>query len=213
MMTPAYHETYLKHAMASMGEAFDYAINDCKMDGDTFVKQLIGSSIASHLEHGEADYLVGKSGIELAQECVLLATGSPLEVAPKIRYSRSPEYWSGWAIAYYQWYSSRTYREIFSAVSFNDLLCLYPTLHEADITKFADVIDQRVRAYFTETNLKRLRTICGYSQSELAKLSGVSLRSIQMYEQRQKDINKASALTLYNLAKLLGCSIEDLIEK
>jgi hypothetical protein len=34
-----------------------------------------------------------------------------------------------------------------------------------------------------------------------------------MYEQRRKDINKASAETLYRIAKTLGCTIEDRIEK
>ncbi len=34
----------------------------------------------------------------------------------------------------------------------------------------------------------------------------VSLRSIQMYEQRNKDINKASAETLYHIARVLGCT-------
>ena len=37
--------------------------------------------------------------------------------------------------------------------------------------------------------------------------------SIQMYEQRNKNINKANADTLYRLALALGCSMEDLIEK
>ena len=37
-----------------------------------------------------------------------------------------------------------------------------------------------------------------------------SLRSIQMYEQRNKDINKARADTVYRLAKVLGCTMEDI---
>ena len=52
-----------------------------------------------------------------------------------------------------------------------------------------------------------------YTQKELSERSGVSLRSIQMYEQRNKDINKASAETIYRLSKALGCNMEDLIEK
>ena len=51
------------------------------------------------------------------------------------------------------------------------------------------------------------------TQAELAKRSGVSLRSIQMYEQHNKDINKASAETVLSLAKVLGCTMEDLLEK
>ena len=65
---------------------------------------------------------------------------------------------------------------------------------------------------FSETKLKRIRLIYGCSQRELAEMSGVSLRSIQMYEQRNKDINKAQAESLYCLAKALGCTMEDLLE-
>ena len=63
-----------------------------------------------------------------------------------------------------------------------------------------------------ETKLKRIRTAKGYSQKQLAELSGVSLRSIQMYEQRQKDVNKAQSDSLFRLAKSLGCAMEDLLE-
>jgi transcriptional regulator with XRE-family HTH domain len=52
-----------------------------------------------------------------------------------------------------------------------------------------------------------------FTQAELARRSGVSLRSIQMYEQRNKDINKAGAEALYRLSKVFGCSMEDLPEK
>ena len=64
-----------------------------------------------------------------------------------------------------------------------------------------------------ETKLKCVRKTKGYSQKQLAELSGVSLRSIQMYEQRNKDINKAQSESLYHLAKALGCKMENLLEK
>ena len=67
--------------------------------------------------------------------------------------------------------------------------------------------------FFTDTNLKRIRTAYGCTQAELAKRSQVSLRSIQMYEQRNKDINKASAETVLRLSRVLGCTMEDLLEK
>lgn len=89
---------------------------------------------------------------------------------------------------------------------------MYYTLHEADVTKFADIIEEKVREHFKDTNLKRIRTTYGCTQAELAKRSGVSLRSIQMYEQRNKDTNKASADALYRISKVLGCSMECLIE-
>ena len=52
-----------------------------------------------------------------------------------------------------------------------------------------------------------------WGRKKLAKRSQVSLRSIQMYEQRNKDINKASAETVLRLSRVLGCTMEDLLEK
>ncbi len=129
------------------------------------------------------------------------------------KLGRSCEYWIGWAVAYYQWCSSRRFLEIFKALPFAELQKMYRTLHEADVSKFADIADRRLREYFKDTNLKRIRTAYGCTQAALAERSGATLRSIQMYEQRRKDINKASAETLYRISKVLGCTIESLLEK
>jgi transcriptional regulator with XRE-family HTH domain len=65
---------------------------------------------------------------------------------------------------------------------------------------------------FPQTNLKRIRESAGLTQSQLAEQAAVSLRSIQMYEQRNKDINKAQAITLAKIARVLNCAIEDTLE-
>ena len=62
------------------------------------------------------------------------------------------------------------------------------------------------------TRLMRIRTAHGFSQTQLAERSGVGLKSIQMYEQRNKDINRAEAGSLLKLARSLGCEMEDLME-
>lgn len=62
-------------------------------------------------------------------------------------------------------------------------------------------------------NLRSLQKAAGLSQSQLAKASGVGLRSIQLYEQRQKDINKAHAIALYRLSRALRCTMEQLLER
>ena len=61
------------------------------------------------------------------------------------------------------------------------------------------------------TNLKRIRTGKQISRIELSEKSGVNLRMIQYYEQGFKDINKAQAITLYYIAQVLECEIEDLL--
>lgn len=212
-MTRAYREIYLSKAQAALGDAFDYAVNACGIPGEDFVKLFITSTISRRMENGEPSVLAGKSGIELALDVMLETTGKSLGAEPAGKLGRSREYWIGWAVAYYQWYSARSYSEIFKALSFDELQRMYYTLHEADISKFADIADERIREYFKDTNLKRIRRAYGYTQAALAEQSGSTLRSIQMYEQRRKDINKAGAETLYRIAKTLGCSMEDLIEK
>ena len=211
-MIHAYQEIYLSKAQAVLGEAFDYAVNTCGISGENFIKQFIVSSVSKKMENGEPAYLAGKSGIELVKDIVAETTGKELTEVPTDRLDRSTEYWIGWAIAYYQWWSGRKYSAIFKAFTFDELQKMYYTLHEADISKFADIADERMKELYPETNLKRIRTAYGCTQANLAKKSGVSLRSIQMYEQRNKDINKANADTLYRISKVLGCSMEDLIE-
>ncbi len=212
-MTRAYQEIYLSKAQSVIGDAFDYAVNTCGIIGTDFVKLFIASSVSKRMENGEPAYLAGKSGIEIVREIVAETKGQELQIEPQEHFGRSKEYWIGWAIAYYQWYSGRKYSDIFKVLSFEDLQKMYYTLHEADITKFVDIVDSKIKEYFSETNLKRIRTAYGFTQAELAERSGVSLRSIQMYEQRNKNINKASADSMYSLAKALGCTMEDLIER
>ena len=212
-MTHAYQEIYLSKAQSVLGDAFDYALNICNLSGSDFVKLFVASSISKRMENGEPAYLAGKSGIEIVVEIIAETMGKELPIEPHEHFGRSREYWIGWAVAYYQWYSSRKYSDIFKAVSFEDLQKMYYTLHEADVSKFVDIVDARMKDYFPETNLKRIRTAYGCTQTKLAQRSNVSLRSIQMYEQRNKDINKASVDTVYRLAKALGCTMEDLIEK
>ena len=212
-MTRAYQEIYLSKAQAALGDAFDYAVNVCQISGADFVKLFAASSVSKRMENGEPAFLAGKSGIEIAADVVLETTGKLPKAVPQEHFGRSKEYWIGWAVCYYQWLSARSYSDIFKALSFSDLESMYYTLHEADISKFADIVDERMREYFKETSLKRIRTAYGCTQAELAKRSGVSLRSIQMYEQRNKDINKASAETLYRIARVFGCSMEELLER
>lgn len=213
MMIRAYQEIYLNKAQDALGDAFDYAINSCGIPGSDFVKLFIASSVSKRMENGEPSLLAGKSGMEIVAEVMLETGGKIPDVEQQDSIGRSREYWIGWAVAYYQWYSSRRYRDIFRVLSFKDLQKMYYSLHEADISKFVDIVDEKMREHFKDTNLKRIRTSYGCSQAELSRLSGVTLRSIQMYEQRRKDINKASVETLYRIAKALGCAIEDLMEK
>jgi transcriptional regulator with XRE-family HTH domain len=59
--------------------------------------------------------------------------------------------------------------------------------------------------------LSKVRKQRGMSQNQLAKASGISVRTIQHYEQGERDINKASSETIYKLAQALSCDSSELL--
>ncbi len=112
-MTRAYNETYLNDFMGNLGDMFDYAVNDCHYDGDIFFERFIASGISRAIEQGHPRFLAGLSGPELASAVVYNTEGVYLTVAPSVVFDRSPEYWAGWILAYYQWYTARSFADIY----------------------------------------------------------------------------------------------------
>ena len=55
--------------------------------------------------------------------------------------------------------------------------------------------------------------VVGMEVGKMNKLITIYHGSEKNVEQRNKNINKASADTMYRLAKALGCTMEDLIER
>jgi DNA-binding Xre family transcriptional regulator len=85
-------------------------------------------------------------------------------------------------------------------------------LHEASEEKFVATVNRIICNKNLPTRLQKRRKDAGLTQKELAGRSGVKLQTIQQYEMRAKNINKAAAETLLQLAQILYCSIEDLLE-
>ena len=212
-MTHAYSESYLNDAKARLSQFFDYLINDCGMKPDWVVSIFLASGYAEQFERGSPAVLAGMSGVELARAVVEKTYKKKKLPEPGITEGLSPEYWAGWALAEFQWYSGKRFKDIFDHVKLSEIIAMYPVYHEMDITAFLEMMEERCGEELPECRLKKLRESRGLSQSELAKASGVSLRSIQMYEQRVNDIDKAQAQTVYKLSRVIGCTMEDLLEK
>jgi DNA-binding XRE family transcriptional regulator len=211
-MTHAYSELYLNDARKSLATALDYAINDCQITADEFMTYFLHSPISKQFEIGNPSTISGKSGIELASS-VLNEIHYPLPLpSPRYTQERSPEYWAGWALAYYQWWTAKRFMSIFARIPLSEIVAMYPAYHEMDITQFVESMENKYASIIPDTKLRKIRQAFGLSQKELADKSDVSLRNIQLYEQRVNDIDKAQAKTLYKLARALGCQIEDLLE-
>ncbi len=71
---------------------------------------------------------------------------------------------------------------------------------------------KRLEMGLPETKLQKLRVKKGYSQTELAAISGVPMRRIQKYEQQVVPIDGAKLNTLCALSLALDCKIEDMLE-
>lgn len=213
-MIHGYAETYLSDAMNNLGDMMDYAVHDCNYEADIFFSLFISSGIAKEFGVGNPKFIAGMSGVELTCEVVFRVYDKRISIKPSENIDKSQEFWAGWVIAYYQWYSNEIFENLNKLLPFSDVLRLYPTLHEADIEKFTEVAEGIIRQkrINSETNLSRLRKARGLSQKELSEQCGVSFRMIQLYEQRQNDINKAQASTLLSLAQGLSCQMRELLE-
>lgn len=211
-MTHAYNELYLSDAKQNLAEFFDYGLFTCGINIDLFIRGFIWSGYAEQFERGNPAIVAGMSGVELAQK-VIRYVYPDMEFPERIfRKGRSKVYWVGWALAEYQWATCKRFKDIFSKVSFHEILLMYDVYHEMDIGHFIEDMNKKYDSIKRETRLKTIRENRGISQSELAKLSGVKLRSIQMYEQKVNDIDKAQVGTVYKLSRVLGCTVEDLLE-
>lgn len=212
MMTHAYAEEYLDAAMNCLGDAFDYAVNACKVSLGEFYDAFTASGFAQQFETGTPRIVLGLSGAELVREIFNKIDGTieaPVLEAP---LDKSSEYWTGWILAYIQWKTGIPFEEITECLPVENLRDLYPGLHEAPEDKAVDVFASIYQAQKNLTKLYKFRKIKNYSQAKLAEKSGVSLRSLQMYEQRRKNINKASFESVYALSRALNVRPENLYE-
>ena len=208
-MIHAYDKNYLAKAQANLASMLDFAVYDLEEELTCFYRKFLQSKICLQFERGEFSVTVGKSGVELALE---ILGDETLAAKYHPAADRSPEYWCGWALAYFQWQTNLGFRQIERYIPVSEVIGMYSPYHEMDISQFCDRMLELYDLRKGNTNLKRLRIDSGLSQSELAELSAVPLRTIQQYEQNQKNINAAKAETVVKLAKALNCSVEDLME-
>lgn len=212
-MICAYDKVYLEKARVSLGRMLDFAVYDLNYDISDFFNMFINSGVANLFESGTSSIICGKSGVELAYLVLdSLMENTNKRISPKYSANRSPEYWVGWALAYYQWKTSLSFSEIIKYIPIKNIISMYSKYHEMDIRQFVDEMNRLYKVSKINTNLKERRLQAGLSQNQLAELSAVPIRTIQQYEQRQKNINSARFESVVALSKVLSCRPTDLME-
>lgn len=202
-MIRAYSETYLSTVIRNVGSLFDLAAYSEDADLDDFSVLFSTSAVARGIEKGAPVYLAGMSPQEMFRR---ISLREPDEYSPPPEMSDAA--WTGAVAAYTQWYCGCTFREFFDAVPASRMMSMYRTYREDMMAAVTLAVD----TLHPVALLKRLREERGMSQSDLALMSGVPIRSIRAYEQGTVELCKAQGDTLYGLAKALGCTVDVLIK-
>ena len=224
-----------------MAHMLDYAVHDLRQDAAVFFDLFMSTGLAEQFGCGDYRVIAGKSGVELAYK-VLADSGITVEkVSYRYTSGRSKEYWTGWSLAHYQWETGRSFSDIIAAMPVRNIIAVCEELRSSEIreisshlswmdnlkvpdhmsqdsyAEFRARLESAIEAYRLAsgqiTRLKQLRQQRGLSQSQLAAQSGVPVRTIQQYEQRQKDINKAAFESIIKLAAALSCEPAQLLER
>ena len=211
-MISAYDRSYLPTARETLGAMLDYAVWDCKLDADRFFELFVASGLAERFGRGDPSLVAGKSGVELAWDVFTRTDYTSERPRPRYNLNRSKTYWAGWALAHCQWATSLPFRLLTKHLPPSRFEALYSPFHERDERALVEKVIKLYRNNHPESNLKLQRLKRGLSQSQLAEASGIPLRTIQQYEQCQKDILKANVTHIVSLARVIGCAVDDVID-
>ena len=199
----AYNKIYLDDAMQTAGAMMDCAVNTLGCPADEFCARFLASGIADCFSRGDVSCIAGKSGVELALE-VMRCTGSHVAGCEGVISISSPEYWAGWTLAYYQWQSGLSFKQLSRiGLDMSSVTAMFNPMHEADLSVFCERADEIVKARMQSSPhwIKRLRKLGGITQEELSETTGVPIRLIRAYEQKAIDTSNAEYSTIRNIQR------------
>ena len=237
-MIRAYDEVLREEADDKLGKMLDFSVHSLHMDAANMLALFAASGTSALFERGDIRTIVGMSGTELAYD-VLDRCGIAYERIPA-RHTRSlsAEYYLAYCIADVQFRLCIPFSEILRDFSCQDFisnhaaerteylaslpLTISPEGRSLGLLDFGKKYTvNAVEAYIagrpavgsanTGELLTNARIKNGLSQSELAKAAGIPLRTLQQYEQGQKDIGKARAEYIISLASILNTEPSKLI--
>ena len=140
-MPHGYSEIYLDSSMDILSQAFDWVANTCEDDLTLFADRFANSQIGRCFEHMPR-YIAGCNGAELAN-MAMESLGLPeYDAVIEFWLDKSPEYWVGWILAYYQWKKNIPFYEILKCAPIERLLRLYHLGHEQDEEHVCDILDE-----------------------------------------------------------------------
>ena len=155
----AYDESYVQSAQNVLGHAVDFAVMTLEISPEVFGNAFCVSNASKQFAIGNPRYVAGINGCELARLVLEEARIPFADTADAMYLDKSPEYWAGWALAYYQWFSGMSFMDILKAVPLNRLIEMYSVYHEMDISHMVERMDGLLKDYFPFTRLRAKLTL------------------------------------------------------
>lgn len=218
MMTKGYDDLYVEDAMVGLAEFFYSGVCLIKYDIEELFRDFSFSSLGMNFSVGNPRVVTGMSGSELLRALIYEIKGEYTDIPhiSDMTFRYSDEYNVGYALGYYQWKVGKSFKLLYKNGLTMEKARIALNNTDADLERFSDnltsLIDIKAKGEEkSPSTIARLRSYWEWSQRELSEKTGVSLRMIQLYEQGQNDISKASADVVYRLSKALGCRMEDLL--
>lgn len=137
----AYNELYLPEAQRKLAIMIDLFVNTLGYSLTDAWQLFLQSQLSHKFETGDCSVVAGRSGTEMVMD-IFWEKGIEMKIDPPILLELSEEYWTGWALAYYQWESGLTFAEIEKKVPIEMIRAMYMPYHEMDIKHFKERMDQ-----------------------------------------------------------------------
>lgn len=145
---PAYSYDDVYYFMDEFGFMLDYAVNFLHYEPQQFVTMFLDSSLPYQIERGNIKYIAGMTGVEIAwrveEEILHVDTDNVRELSQVIGYActGSTDWWVGSMLAFYQWHSGRSFREILGKVPLHTFYDLYGKYHQMAEERFLERLDE-----------------------------------------------------------------------
>ena len=210
-----YNQIYSDDISSKIGYMLSY-IHACNIDIELFYDTFICSPLAYNIENKNIKAIIGCSGSDFTYQVI---NYMHLKKHPKILKKMAIKiinydeyYWFGYMISKYLQLRDYSFVELNTYLPIKKGILIYDEFKDKTFDDFTIYMDELISTNNKDTNLKKLRNANGLSQSELSAKANVTIRSIQMYEQRHNDINKAQYSNLVKLAEALNTNVKEICE-
>lgn len=137
----AYIEPYLKDVMRNLGVMSHFCINEYGLTPEQFSVLFSKSLVAEQISNGNPRFLTGMSGKEMADMMMEESKEQSNATTSTDMYHVTPEYWAGWVMAYYQWFTAKSFAQMFAdGKTYDKVLKMYHPMHEADLAKVVEAM-------------------------------------------------------------------------